>query len=236
MKHLNFLFPVLLLLGAGCVQTSTPAEDTAQDVADETVLVQRQPESSTAPSTQQGPYRDSVWLARSSDGETWSLDDEVLIEHASVPNITRFETEVGDFEAGTLMIVYVDATQMATGGSGTERTGRYVSTDDGVTWEDIGLVTYVGAQDQVPVDPNLVQLQDGTLRMYYYDISKGVGDVGSLEQKKQNRFYAADSTDGETFTVVGEVFVENAITDPEVVFYKDSFYLFYASQTGIRVA
>lgn len=227
MKHVFVaVLLVLLLGGAGCFSTKS----TSEDLTSEPIVEVPSVASSQSGVAASGVYKDSVWLARSADGEAWTLDEEVLIEHASVPNMTRFISEAGEFDAGTLMIVYVDATQMATGEGGAERIGRYVSTDNGVTWKDIGLVTFVGAESHVPVDPNLVQLPDGTLRLYYYDFAK------------QTSFYAADSKDGETFTVVGKVFSGSGrrITDPEVIFYGGKFYLFYAfhdeEEGGIRVA
>ncbi len=245
MKYLSPILLCIFLLGAGCSFSDEPSPAVSEGEAVTELTQEPDTEASVTqkpPSTSsnQGVYGHSVWLARSSDAETWTLDDEELIEHASVPNITRFEKAVGDFEAGTLMIVYVDATEIASAGNGTERTGRYVSTDNGETWEDIGPVTYENADGHVPVDPNLIQLADGTLRMYYFDFSQSVGGVVVADEGGTSQFYAADSTDGETFTVVGEVFSGDRLTDPEVINYNGTFYLFYASQApenlGIHVA
>lgn len=230
----RYLFLVLcaIVLAAGGVYLVTI--ERGESDASSSSAPQTPTPVSTAPSTTStNPvYKDSVWLARSSDGDTFTMDDDMLIDHASVPNLTRFETAVGDFAAGTLMIVYVDATDMATTNNGAERTGRYVSTDNGETWENIGSVTYVGADGHVPVDPNLVQLPDGTLRMYYFDFSQTIGGVVLAESENESHFYAADSTDGETFTVVGEVFSDTRITDPEVVINDGTYTMFYAWHDG----
>ena len=231
MRRIITLSVVLLLVGFGCRSKTASNESNSNDQAGNT----SNSSSTTTPkksaaTSDNGVYRHSVWLARSADGKSWTLDDAALIEHASVPNITRFETAVGDYPAGTLMIVYVDASTLADASNGTERTGRYVSTDNGKSWTNAGAVTYVGADGQVPVDPNLIQLPDGRLRMYYFDFSQIVGGVILNESGAKSHFYAADSTDGKTFTVVGEVFSDKQLTDPEVIYDDGVYTLFFARQ------
>ncbi len=123
------------------------------------------------------------------------------------------------------MIVYVDASAMANGETGLERVGRYVSTDDGATWTNAGAATILGAEKQIPVDPNLIQLPDGTLRLYYLDFStaKPAG-TGT----KDYVFFAADSKDGETFSGVQEVYRGTNITDPEVAVVDGRYVLYHA--------
>lgn len=223
--RINSLFLAsLILLGGGCASEQTATTEIPSAVTNQ---------------NSSGVYGHTVWLSHSADGQNWTLDDELLIDHASVPNITRFEKAVGEFPAGTLMIVYVDASEMVNESNGTERTGRYVSFDDGKTWEDLGPVTYVGADAHVPVDPNLVQLPDGTLRMYYFDFTKMVGGRVLATSGAISTFYAADSVDGETFTVIGPVFTGQQITDPEVAYLDEQYFMFYASQStdsSIQVA
>ncbi len=234
-RYLIPVFCAILLAGAGVYLMNSESENATSTTSSSSATAAQTSSSTTTPpitpptvSTTNPVYNDSVWLARSTDGDSFTLDAEVLIEHASVPNLTRFETAVGEFAAGTLMIVYVDATTLATSSNGTERTGRYVSEDNGVTWEYIGPVTYVGADGHVPVDPNLVQLPDGTLRMYYFDFSQTIGGVVLSASENESHFYAADSTDGETFTLVGEVFSDVRITDPEVIINDGTYTMFYA--------
>jgi hypothetical protein len=168
--------------------------------------------STTSAAGDTGPYFDNVSRATSEDGVTWTVDEDPLLEHASVPDLIYLNSTVGDFAAGTAISYFVDASDFSVG----EQIGMIYSTDDGETWSEQEVITIVGSEGQTPVDPSIVQLENGSLRLYYFDLSTVRSRSGEYS------IYAASSEDGKTFTVEQVVF-KNAtlITDPEVIFFNE---------------
>lgn len=171
-----------------------------------------------------GIYYHTVYFATSTDAEIWTLSEEPIAEHASVPDLIQVQQAVGDFGEGTLLAYFVDASLSEE--SDNEQIGVIYSTDNGETWSERETVTFIGGEDHVPVDPSIVQLENGTLRLYYFDITT------SRNNEKEYIFYATDSSDGKTFTVISPVYTaESLITDPDVVFFDDK-WIMYLSKAG----
>ncbi|MDD5039878.1 MAG: hypothetical protein PHY34_01885 [Patescibacteria group bacterium] len=161
----------------------------------------QQPEYNWSTSTQ-GPYRDSISYATSADLLTWADSGVTLAQHASVPGAV--------IRDGTIYVYFVD---VSTDGIA-ERLALIQSRDSGKTWTDKEIVTITGAGDRVPVDPAPFVLDDGSVRLYYFDIGEGraSGDFGST-----NKIYSALSDDGITFVQEqGVRFEDNGIFDPDV--------------------
>ncbi len=171
-----------------------------------------------------GPYYHEIFFATSTDGETWDVESESFVQHASVPDLILLDQDVGDFEAGTLLSYFVDASNMPAGGN--EMIGLVYSTDNGETWSEQEVITIVGSESQTPVDPSIVQLENGNLRLYYFDL----GTVRSGEG--EFAMYAAISDDGRTFTVEQAVFTSTTLmTDPEVILFDNTWFMYFVMGT-----
>ncbi len=167
-----------------------------------------------------------LYFAVSADGDNWELSPETsVLEQASVPNLIFLQQDVGDFESGTLISHFVDASEMHDWGD--ERIGYITSEDDGKTWSDRALITITNLPKGITaVDPCVVQLADGRLRIYFFDFSANKNLLAG--EATDPKFYSALSTDGVTFEFEGEVYSSTAplITDPEVLWYEDRWLLY----------
>jgi len=158
-----------------------------------------------------GPYLHRVLSATSTDGLTWTADNRVLLEHASVPcAIVTPE--------GNVRLYYVDASQTP------ETTNCAESTDGGATFKVLGL-TIANRSALKALDPSIVRLSDGRYRLYFYGpMVQDPGGTGS------HSIYSAISADGVAFTQEQEVFSYNGLVDPDVFqVSKRSWYMFVFS-------
>lgn len=201
---------VLLLLGAGC--TTTPVIETDPYAG----LTPLDPEKIGQ------LYEHHVRFATSTNGESWSLQDGYIAEHASVPDLIMLTHDIGDLKAGSLMSIFVDAEPLEYGLD--EVVSYIISDDNGETWSD-RVTVKIDNEEHLPVDPSIVQLEDGTLRLYYYDFRHSA----TPDAEKISRFYVAESDDGVNFEVQAEVWSqEGTITDPDVIQHNGQWYLYYA--------
>lgn len=224
----------LLLLGASCNATEVqqPIPTVAAPVpSGEQTLESTQPNKQGGAPI--GPAADDVYVATSPDGSTWTLIEEPIKEKASVPDLTLLHMNIGVLRAGELVGVFVDASEFEKNGD--ERIGIIVSSDAGNSWSEMSIIEIDGAEEHIPVDPSIVQLEDGRLRLYYYDFTN------ARYPNQKHIFYSAISSDGVNFEAEGEVFSDYGITDPDVVYFNEQWYLFYAytasqEPQNIRVA
>jgi len=148
----------------------------------------------------EGPYRDKVSYANSADLLNWTDSKKVLAEHASVPGAI--------YKDGVIYIYFVDVTEDGQ----PEQIDLIRSTDNGQTWTPKTVVTFEGIDNKVPVDPAPFLLEDGRIRMYYFDINvrETPGEI--------NKIYSAISSDGLRFVQEeGVRFAKQGILDPDVV-------------------
>ncbi|MFA4845437.1 MAG: hypothetical protein WC654_02675 [Patescibacteria group bacterium] len=241
MNRSFILASLFLTLGAGCASqgTDVPMEADVTTAVEEGTAIQEIAigEPSPAAPAGNGPQNHFLFFATSVDGTAWNLGDEAIAAQASVPDLVALTQDLGSHRAGTLITYFVDASDFAQGGE--ERIGFLSSTDNGKTWSARSVAKIDGLPDGVvAVDPSVVQLpDDGRLRLYFYDIAEGRGqEIGSAAA--QSTIYSAVSSDGETFAFEGKVYRRSGITDPEVVLYNDTWYLFAAAQVegGVDVA
>ncbi len=164
------------------------------------------------------PFTDQVYYATSRDGLTWS-EGTLLAEKASVPDVIRKSD-------GTLWAYWVDFTFMT--GPNMEQIGIARSDDDGQSWQRLENAIFTGLGDIVPVDPDVFELHDGRLRMYFYDIA-----VRQLEHP----IYSAISEDGIRFELEQgvRVWMDN-IYDPDVILLPDGSYRMYVNGRDILSA
>lgn len=151
---------------------------------------------------------------------------EMIAEAASVPEVLVIDDDI---------YVYFVNAYAAHQGDGVN-IYYIVSTDDGVSWterEPIKIDGLVAGME--PVDPSLLDLGDGRYRLYFYDFGKS----GPNQQITKN-IYSAISEDGINFVLEEGVrlSMKENMTDPEVVYYKDTWFMYYAGGDvdGISVA
>lgn len=148
----TFLLGVLLL--SAC--TSVPVENIE---IDEELEVGGTP---TMDTTQPGPWDGALFLTRSGDG--LDFDEKTLVlEEAGVPNLLLLEND--DL---VLMYQYFSSTNPAL----FNVMAYSISQDDGETWTDPQALELSNLPEpidsgKVPMDPTLVQLEDGRLRVYF---------------------------------------------------------------------
>ncbi len=171
------------------------------------------PLAGAQPKTGAGAFQDQTWYATSTDGLTWG-QGTLLAEKASVPEVLRSSK-------GVFWAYWVDFTGMT--GPNMEKIGVAKSAD-GKTWEKLGNVKFTNLGSKVPVDPDVVELEDGRFRLYFYDITVQQGD---------HPIYSAISSDGINFAIEDGVrFKAQNIFDPDVVRLKDSKWRMFLNNDG----
>ena len=210
----------LLVFGVGCVSNDGVEVQDFQENQEgnrgnnNNTLAEKQPLSGS-------PYWHDIRFITSKE-ENWNDGINVIFEHGSVPDAIVLNKDVGDFKAGTLMTIFVYFEKEE---SEIEEIGMLYSEDNGKTWSDIIILVIDGAEGHVPVDPSIIQLEDGSLVLYYFDFS-----VMKNSKIKKYIFYGASSTDGLHFTVEQPIFSsEKIITDPDVIYFNDQWRMFYAT-------
>ncbi len=143
-----------------------------------------------------GPYAHHVESATSPDGLAWTRDQQTIAEHASVPCAIALD-------AGRILVYYVDASQLPETINGSE------SLDGGKTWKVLG-VTIEGLSGTKAVDPSIVKLPDGRLRLYYFNVH------GEINQHGEHSIYSAVSDDGVHFKEEKEVYRHRGLVDPDI--------------------
>lgn len=170
------------------------------------------------PESGHNPFTDQVYYATSSDGLNWS-EGILLAEKASVPDVIRTSD-------GTLWAYWVDFSFMT--GPNMEQIGIARSNDEGLSWQRLENAVFSGLGEIVPVDPDVFELPDGRLRMYFYDIA-----VRQLEHP----IYSAISEDGIHFKLEeGVRVVMDNIYDPDVILLPDGSYRMYINGMDILSA
>lgn len=161
---------------------------------------------------------------------------EPIFTGASVPEVVQLTQTSTVGNEGDLLLYFVDASTLTSPGA--EQIGFARSTDQGKTWSEKTTITVLGKENAGPVvDPSLVQLSDGSVRMYFYGATK-ISDPAT--DTSQHLVYSAVSTDGTTFTVEDGVrFSAQKLTDPEVVEIDKDYWVMYYSlgqTTGIATS
>jgi len=193
------------------------------------------PGSQQGPSNQQGgPQQDKTYFSATADPKSWPVGT-LAAEQASVPDIVELSADLGDYKKGNLLIYYVDFAEFK--GDGSEGVSVIASTDGGKTWGTKQQITLTGKKNKgAAVDPSVVQLADGRMRLYFFGSETTSGDPAQAEGP--HVVYSAISSDGVRFALEdGERFAEE-LTDPEVVFYKNQWYMYYSmgQSTGLAVS
>lgn len=195
MKKFSILLIFLLMLGvvlSGCVDSEKDTDDKDE---------KKDGDRYSWSTMDEGPYKDKVSYATSSDLFNWVDSSKVLAEHASVPGAI-YKDEV----------IYVYFVDVSVDGI-PERIGLIKSTDNGQTWSEKQYIDISSVGEKVPVDPAPFLLDDGRIRLYYFDINEERS--GNLES--ENKIYSAISSNGVNFIDEGVCFTKKGVYDPDVI-------------------
>jgi hypothetical protein len=172
-----------------------------------------------SPACSVGPREHRVHRATSTDGLTWTFDDDPIVEQASVPDLVVAPN-------GDLLLVFVDASDPP------ESAAIMRSTDGGETFERVDFSIEGLPEDTRVLDPNLVVLPDGRLRLYYFGIAANV----SITSGGQHTVYSAISDDGVHFVQEGIAYEAEALVDPDVFEVADQWVMYVFGSKGTEVA
>ncbi len=166
----------------------------------------------------QGPYRDQISYATSSDLLNWTDSDVILAEHASVPDAVYRRQD------GTIYVYFVDVSQDGR----PEQIGLIRSADGGKTWLDKIIANIQGLGDKVTVDPDPFVLADGRVRLYFFDIAD------THTPGNSGKIYSALSDDGINFVLEQGVRWERkaGLFDPDVVWVDGIWYMYVGDGAG----
>ncbi len=186
-----------------------------------------------SPSQTHDVRNDAIYFSSSADGKTWP-NGTLIRNSASVPDVIQLSQDVGKFKKGELLVYFVDFSSVA--GSGLESLGIISSNDGGATWKDEGNMVLSGKVNAgAAVDPSIVQLSNGTLRLYFFGSEITSGDPALVEGP--HKVYSALSSDGIDFIVEpGIRFQANSLTDPEVIQYGGKWFMYYSTGTSASLA
>jgi hypothetical protein len=172
----------------------------------------------------EGPYRDKISFATSSDLLNWKDSGRILAEHASVPDVV--------YKDGVLYVYFVDVTTEGYA----ERLGLITSSDNGKTWSEKQFVQIKGIGQKAAVDPAPILLDNGKIRLFYFDIAEArrPENKGRLIR---NKIYSAISDDGLNFVEEDGIrFEYEGVYDPSVIKVSDNLWrMFVGNQDGQKV-
>lgn len=118
--------------------------------------------------TTKGPWDGEIHMATSSDGLTFD-EKGLILERAGVPNLLKLQNN-------DLILTYQYFSDSSEAMFGI--IAYSVSKDNGTTWSEPKAINFENLPDpldsaKVPMDPTLVQLKDGRLRLYFTYHAKG---------------------------------------------------------------
>ncbi|MEK7540576.1 MAG: sialidase family protein [Patescibacteria group bacterium] len=189
------------------------------------------------PTLQNDLAEHDTWVTFSADPASFSVGT-LIAESASVPDVLVCppEVETTACQDDELLVYFVNTEGFKTAGD--EQIALIRSTDGGKTWSDKAGITIQGKESALgAVDPSVVMLDDGSVRLYFFGSTIRAGDPASAEG--EHVFYSALSTDGLNFTLEeGQRLSREKMTDPEVVGWNGLWYMLYSvgPNSGLAVS
>ncbi|EKD56774.1 MAG: hypothetical protein ACD_58C00094G0003 [uncultured bacterium] len=200
--------------------SDTTKENQTKDQPSDSGKKDQDPNQYNWSTMKQGPYKDKVSYAIGSSLTSWTDSSKILAEHASVPDVL--------YKDGIIYIYFVDVSKDGV----PEQTGLMTSSDQGQTWSNKQNIIINGIGDKVVADPAPYLMEDGRIRLYYFDISKTM-----IEGTEKNTIYSAISSDGINFTQEeGARFAYPNIFDPDVIKVGDTWRLYVGSEEKVLSA
>lgn len=163
------------------------------------------------------PWEGSIYLATSDDGETFT-DELFFVQHAGVPHLLL--TQDNKIVATFQYFSYENEELF-------ECIGYTVSEDYGENWSKLRAIRLEErySKGSKPVDPTLVQLEDGRLRLYFTFHEPGT---------QYAAMYSSSSLtlDGLFKDEGMQLSVDNMLLDPAVVYFDGMWHHYTTDQSG----
>jgi hypothetical protein len=157
------------------------------------------------------PHRILSATSTDNDGLIWVKDNILISDRASVPDAV--------FNGENIM-VYV------------AKWGIQVAiSSDGVNWVESEVNISGIPEGKGACDPDILLLQNGTYRLYYYENTMENMDPAQISGP--HSIYVAISEDGIHFRREGEVYAQEWITDPDVIQMGDVWRMFVSDGTRV---
>lgn len=204
-----------------------PSEPVFSSTNTNSAPLDSQAKKNTSINPQTNPQFDEVHVSTASSFASLTDTTQAVLENASVPDGVQLTQDSSAGKKGDILIYFPNFQDPSAGGH--EQIGMVRSSDGGATWSDRQDI----AIDKKPtaggmVDPSVIELPDGRLRIYFFGSEIVDGDPASASSA--HNFYSAVSTDGINFTLEDGVrFSANGITDPEVIYFNGQ-YIMYISR------
>lgn len=250
--HIFLLTLSVLIVGGGVfasgLLTGLRLDETDSEEAEESRLSEETNGSKREPTSPPlGNQNQEEWTATDnplsnhdtyitfSESSTSFPEGTLVAEGASVPDLLVCHTDSEACKKGEFLIYFVDAQTLTT--PNVEDLSVVRSTDGGKTWSERETINIEGKPDAAlpAVDPSLVQLSDGSLRLYvaFFDMRP------DRDPSAEHEVLSAVSSDGITFTVEDGVRLsKSTLTDPEVIHVNDTWYMFYSlgRESGLAIS
>ncbi len=181
----------------------------------------------------------AVFVTSSEDPNNFPDVSEATFLKGSVPEAVALTQTSAAGNAGDVLVYFPSFENLTQAGSGSENMVLAKSTDGGKTWSDQQAISITDkANEGGLVDPSVVQLDDGRIRMYYFGPYFAPGTTPSDPAKAEGNhtIYSIISDDGINFTgETGERFAAEKLTDPEVIYHQGRWLMYYSlgQTTGI---
>ncbi len=206
------LFCLFLFLGACTEEQGSASTDILQQQSPSQTQNEKTEEQVWPPNVDtKGPWDGLLYMAASSDGLTFE-DGSFVLEHASVPNLLITSS-------GTLILTYQFFSYKDKGMF--DVIAYSLSDDNGKTWSDPQAVIFENLPSPIdtgkfPMDPTLVETEDGALRLYFTYHAYGA---------EYPALYVSTAADGKITSpfVVEEtpaLALDAFLLDPAVVFFN----------------
>ncbi len=170
-------------------------------------------------------YDTDIYAATSKDGLSFTYVPKPVAHHAAMPDLVEITHAGAAGDPGTLRGYFVDASHLPD----IEDDGLAVSTStDGAAWSEPEPVRLIGKPFRgVAMEPSIVELPDGKLRLYFVD-----SDLASA-----HNVYSAVSLNGIDFDVEpGVRFQMSNVADPDVVRMGDQWLMLLSHATDTLLA
>jgi len=179
------------------------------------------------------PFFHEVRGAISKNGLHFKVLPGPFFQHASVPDVLELKKDSKAGKRRMLLLYFVDFSKIISPGS---EGISLVSSIDGKVWSEKKKVILMGKLNKgAAVDPSVVELADGKIRMYFFGSEMIEGDPAMTSGN--HKIYSAISEDGVHFQVEpGIRFQMPSITDPEVLRVEREWLMFLSRGTETLLA
>jgi|GEM_PF-1119500 len=173
---------------------------------------------SSGPNADTGPWNEDVYIAYSEDGTTFT-ENKLFVPHAGVANL--WLTTDGALIATMQYFSFTNEAYF-------DKIAYTVSEDNGLTWSTLTEIQFEGLHEPTKggpnaVDPTLVQLPDGTFRLYFTFESPGDGFP--------QLYSAAADTIDEVFVNEGkQLTIDEIVLDPTVIYFDGTWHHYTTTQ------